>query len=50
MPMLAPIWAVRCPRSKGSPIAAMMRRELERILAAPSLSKGTFEKASKGLA
>jgi aminopeptidase N len=30
--------------------AALMRAELERILATPKLSKGTFEKASKGLA
>ncbi|CAA9209656.1 MAG: Membrane alanine aminopeptidase N [uncultured Craurococcus sp.] len=30
--------------------AALMRRELQRVLAVPKLSKGTFEKASKGLA
>ncbi|SDB49580.1 aminopeptidase N [Belnapia rosea] len=30
--------------------AALMRRELERVLAVPKLSKGTFEKASKALA
>ncbi len=30
--------------------AALMRGELERILATPHLSRGTFEKASKGLA
>ena len=30
--------------------AALMRAELERILATPKLSRGTFEKASKGLA
>ncbi|RKK02706.1 aminopeptidase N [Pseudoroseomonas wenyumeiae] len=30
--------------------AAMMRAELERILARPNLSKGTFEKVSKSLA
>jgi aminopeptidase N len=30
--------------------AALMRAELERILALPGLSKGTFEKVSKGLA
>jgi len=30
--------------------AAIMRAELERILALPGLSKGTFEKVSKGLA
>ncbi|MDN3567728.1 aminopeptidase N [Paeniroseomonas aquatica] len=29
--------------------AALMRRELRRILEVPKLSKGTFEKASKGL-
>ncbi|MDB5375008.1 MAG: Membrane alanine aminopeptidase, partial [Belnapia sp.] len=29
--------------------AALMRRELQRILDVPKLSKGTFEKASKGL-
>jgi aminopeptidase N len=29
---------------------ALMRGELQRILAAPKLSRGTFEKASKGLA
>jgi aminopeptidase N len=29
---------------------ALMRAELERILATPKLSRGTFEKASKGLA
>jgi hypothetical protein len=28
----------------------MMRAELERILARPNLSKGTFEKVSKSLA
>ena len=37
-------------RRQAAPLAAMMRRELERILSAPNLSKGTFEKASKGLA
>ena len=30
--------------------AALMRQQLERILAVPKLSKGVFEKASKGLA
>jgi aminopeptidase N len=29
--------------------AALMRRELQRVLDVPKLSKGTFEKASKGL-
>ena len=29
--------------------AALMRRELRRILEVPKLSKGTFEKASRGL-
>jgi aminopeptidase N len=29
--------------------AALMRQELQRILDVPKLSKGTFEKASKGL-
>ena len=37
-------------RRHAPPLAAKMRRELERVLAAPNLSKGTFEKASKGLA
>ena len=37
-------------RRQAPPLAAMMRRELERVLATPNLSKGTFEKASKGLA
>ena len=37
-------------RRQQPPLAAMMRRELERVLAVPNLSKGTFEKASKGLA
>ncbi len=30
--------------------AALIKRELQRVLAVPKLSKGTFEKASKGLA
>jgi aminopeptidase N len=30
--------------------AALMRRELERVLALPGLSRGTFEKVSKALA
>ena len=29
--------------------AALMRRELERVLALPGLSRGTFEKVSKAL-
>jgi aminopeptidase N len=29
---------------------SLMRGELERVLATPKLSRGTFEKASKGLA
>ncbi|MBD0272806.1 MAG: aminopeptidase N C-terminal domain-containing protein, partial [Acetobacteraceae bacterium] len=37
-------------RRQAPPLSEMMRRELERVLAAPSLSKGTYEKASKGLA
>jgi len=37
-------------RRQAPALAALMRMELERVLAAPSLSKGTFEKASKGLA
>ena len=37
-------------RRQAPPLQAMMKRELERVLAAPKLSKGTFEKASKGLA
>jgi len=37
-------------RRQAPPLAALMRGELERILAAPNLSKGAFEKASKGLA
>ncbi|CAA9225933.1 MAG: Membrane alanine aminopeptidase N [uncultured Acetobacteraceae bacterium] len=37
-------------RRQAPPLAAAMRRELERVLAVPNLSKGTFEKASKGLA
>jgi aminopeptidase N len=36
-------------RRQAPPLAAMMRNGLERILATPNLSKGTFEKASKGL-
>jgi aminopeptidase N len=37
-------------RRQAPPLAAVMRGELERILSAPNLSKGTYEKASKGLA
>ncbi len=37
-------------RRQAPPLAAAMRRELERVLETPNLSKGTFEKASKGLA
>ncbi|GAA0583821.1 aminopeptidase N [Craurococcus roseus] len=37
-------------RRQAPPLSGMMRRELERVLAAPNLSKGTYEKASKGLA
>ena len=37
-------------RRQAPPLASAMRRELERVLATPNLSKGTFEKASKGLA
>jgi aminopeptidase N len=37
-------------RRLGEPRAALMRAELERILAAPDLSRDTFEQASKSLA
>ena len=37
-------------RRQAPPLASAMRQQLERILATPNLSKGTFEKASKGLA
>jgi aminopeptidase N len=37
-------------RRQAPPLAAAMRGELERVLATPDLSKGTFEKASKALA
>ena len=37
-------------KRQAEPRAAIMRAELERILARPGLSKGTFEKVSKGLA
>jgi len=37
-------------RRQNSGRRALMRAELERILATPRLSRGTFEKASKGLA
>ncbi len=37
-------------RRFGEPRAAMMRAELERIVAAPGLSKDVFEQASKSLA
>jgi aminopeptidase N len=37
-------------RRQAPPLAAAMRAELERVLATPDLSKGTFEKASKALA
>jgi aminopeptidase N len=37
-------------RRQDAPRGALMRAELERILALPKLSRGTYEKASKGLA
>jgi aminopeptidase N len=37
-------------KRQAEPRAAIMRAELQRILARPGLSKGTFEKLSKGLA
>ncbi|MCO6418942.1 aminopeptidase N [Siccirubricoccus sp. KC 17139] len=37
-------------RRQSEARGALMRKELERVLAAPNLSKGTFEKASKALA
>ena len=37
-------------RRQAPPLAALMRKELERVLETPNLSKGTYEKASKGLA
>ncbi|WP_235907518.1 aminopeptidase N [Siccirubricoccus phaeus] len=37
-------------RRQSEARGALMRKELERVLATPNLSKGTFEKASKALA
>ena len=45
--LVAPLGPLAPP---GAGARALMRAELERILATPDLSKGTFEKASKALA